>query len=109
MTLHAGKSSRKPIHPKRRASQVHASEAARNQRTRHGGFTLVEVLAALVIVSLGLLGVIQAVSQTASSGAYLRDKTIAHWVAMNRLTEVRLEPQQPGIGKTTDEVEMAGR
>ena len=88
---------------------AHASEAAGSERPRHGGFTLVEVLAALVIVSLGMLGVINAVSQTASSGAYLRDKTIAHWVAMNRLTEVRLEPQQPGIGKSTDEVEMAGR
>src|ERR1044071_5214127 len=111
MTPRAGRSSRRPIHPKRRTSQVHAhaSEAAGSERPRHGGFTLVEVLAALVIVSLGMLGVINAVSQTASSGAYLRDKTIAHWVAMNRLTEVRLENQQPSIGKSSDDVEMAGR
>ena len=45
---------------------------------RASGFTLIEVLAALIIVSLGMLGVIEAVSQTASNGAYLRDKTIAH-------------------------------
>ena len=73
------------------------------------GFTLIEVLAALVIVSLGMMAVIQAVSQTASNSSYLRDKTIAHWVAMNRLTEVRLEQGAPKVDKTSDEVEMAGR
>jgi general secretion pathway protein I len=73
------------------------------------GFTLIEVLAALVIVSLGMLGVITAVGQTASNSSYLRDKTIAHWVAMNRLTEARLQPAAPKIDKSSDEVEMAGR
>jgi general secretion pathway protein I len=73
------------------------------------GFTLIEVLAALVIVSLGMLGVITAVGQTASNSSYLRDKTIAHWVAMNRLTEMRLQPAAPKIDKSSDEVEMAGR
>ena len=44
------------------------------------GFTLIEVIVALVVIALGMLGVIQAVSQTASNTGYLRDKTIAHWV-----------------------------
>ncbi|HEY4368553.1 MAG TPA: type II secretion system minor pseudopilin GspI [Steroidobacteraceae bacterium] len=73
------------------------------------GFTLIEVLAALIIVSLGMLGVIEAVSQTARNSTYLRDKTLAHWVAMNRLTQARLEPQPPKIDKSSDEVEMADR
>ncbi len=73
------------------------------------GFTLIEVLAALIIVSLGMMAVIQAVSQTASNSSYLREKTIAHWVAMNRLTQARLEPGAPKVDKTSDEVEMAGR
>jgi general secretion pathway protein I len=73
------------------------------------GFTLIEVIVALVVIGLGMLGVIQAVSQTAGNSGYLRDKTIAHWVAMNRLTEVRLQKSAPGIDKTSDEVEMAGR
>lgn len=77
-------------------------------RNTHG-FTLIEVLAALIIVSLGMLGVIEAVSQTARNSSYLRDKTIAHWIAMNRLAEVRLEPQAPKVDKSSDEVEMAGR
>lgn len=78
-------------------------------RRAHRGFTLLEVLAALIIVALGMLGVIQAVSQTASNTSYLRDKTVAHWVAMNQLTQARLAAQQPRIGKTSDDVEMAGR
>jgi general secretion pathway protein I len=73
------------------------------------GFTLIEVMAALVIVSLGMLAVIQAVSETANNGAYLRDKSIAHWVAMNRITEFRLAQQPPAVGESSGETEMAGR
>jgi general secretion pathway protein I len=73
------------------------------------GFTLIEVLAALVIVALGMLGVIEAVSQTARNGTYLRDKTLAHWVAMNIITERRLEPDPPRVAQTSDEVELAGQ
>jgi general secretion pathway protein I len=76
---------------------------------RLAGFTLIEVIVALVVIALGMLGVIQAVSQTAGNSSYLRDKTIAHWIAMNRLTEVRLQKTAPGIDKSSDEVEMAGR
>jgi general secretion pathway protein I len=78
-------------------------------RARNRGFTLIEVMVALVVVALGMLGVIQAVSQTASTSGYLRDKSLAHWVAMNRLTEVRLQKTAPAVDKTSDEVEMAGR
>lgn len=56
-----------------------------------------------------MLGVIEAVSQTARNGSYLRDKTIAHWVAMNQLTKVRLDTRAPKIDKSSDEVEMAQR
>ena len=72
------------------------------------GFTLIEVLAALVIVALGMMGVIQAVSQTVSNGAYLRDRTLAHWIAMNRLTEVRIAGEIPEIDESSGEVEYAG-
>lgn len=78
-------------------------------RASDRGFTLIEVIVAMLVIGLGMLGVIQAVSQTASNSGYLRDKAIAHWVAMNRLTEIRLQKTAPGIDKTSDEVEMAGR
>jgi type II secretion system protein I len=75
----------------------------------NAGFTLIEVLVALVVVGLGMLAVIQTVSQTASNTSYIRDKTIAHWIAMNQLTQVRLQPSAPPIDKSSDELEMAGR
>jgi general secretion pathway protein I len=78
-------------------------------RTRERGFTLIEVMVALIIVALGMLGAIQAVSQSASNSGYMRDKTLAHWVAMNRLTQVRLLKTAPPVSKTSDEVEMGGR
>ena len=81
----------------------------RASRRTAQGFTLIEVIVALVVIGLGMLGVIQAVSQTAGNTGYLRDKTIAHWVAMNRLTEIRLQKTAPAVDKTSDEVEMAGR
>lgn len=78
-------------------------------RPRHRGFTLIEVLAALVIVALGMLGVIQAVTQTASNGTYLREKTLAHWIGLNVITERRLQPSPPEVSESSDEVEFAGR
>jgi type II secretion system protein I len=72
------------------------------------GFTLIEVLAALIIVSLGMLAAIQAVSQTVNNANYLREKTIAHWVAMNKLTEVRMSRNAPPGGDTTGDIDMAG-
>jgi general secretion pathway protein I len=70
---------------------------------------LIEVLVALVVVGLGMLAVIQTVSGTANTSFYMREKTLAHWIAMNKLTEVRLQPNPPPIDKSSDEVEMAGR
>jgi general secretion pathway protein I len=78
-------------------------------RSRALGFTLIEVLAALVIVALGMLGVIQAVTQTARNGAYLREKTLAHWIAMNVITERRLLPSPPDVTETSEDVDFAGQ
>jgi len=71
------------------------------------GFTLIEVLAALVIVALGMIAAIQAVTQSARNGTYLRDKTLAHWIGMNVLTERRLQPSAPDIAESTGRVEFA--
>ena len=87
---------------------MHGAERTGSARRAHG-FTLIEVLAALVIVALGMLGVIEAVTQTARNGTYLRDKTLAHWIAMNLVTEQRLRPNPPEVTKSSDELEFAGQ
>jgi general secretion pathway protein I len=76
---------------------------------RECGFTLIEVLAALIIIGLGMLGVIQAVIQAANNGTYLREKTLAHWIAMNLVTERRLMTTPPEVGTSSDIIEYAGQ
>src|SRR5687768_1710687 len=98
------RSPRKTMARSRRGCPVRA-----DLRIKLRGFTLIEVLVALVVVSLGMLAVIQTVGQTANNSTYMRDKTVAHWIAMNQLTEVRLQPNPPPIDKSSDEIEMSGR
>jgi general secretion pathway protein I len=76
---------------------------------RGRGFTLVEVLVALVIVALGLGALMVAVNGTARTSGYLRDKTIAQWIALNRLSEVRLIVSKFGQNTDTGELDFANR
>lgn len=77
------------------------------RRVTAAGFTLIEVLVALAIVAFGLIAVFGQLSQSATAAVRLRDKTIAHWIAMNILTERRLLQQLPGPGTESDDIEMA--
>lgn len=72
------------------------------------GFTLLEVLVALVIVALGLLAAFGQINQTLTVATRLRDKTLAHWVAMNEMTRLRVLENAPALGRRSDEVELAG-
>ena len=73
------------------------------------GFTLVEVLVALMIVAIGLAALMTAVSGTARTSGYLRDKTLAQWIALNRLSEVRLTLNKLGENQDTGELNFANR
>jgi general secretion pathway protein I len=70
---------------------------------------LVEVLVALMIVALGLGALMVAVSGTARTSGYLRDKTIAQWIALNRLSEVRLIANKFGQNTDSGELDFANR
>lgn len=76
---------------------------------RSRGFTLVEVLVALTVVAIGLTALMVAVSSTARTSGYLRDKTIAQWIALNRLTQVRLTVNRLGDTGDTGELDFANR
>jgi general secretion pathway protein I len=73
------------------------------------GFTLVEVLVALMIVAMGLAALMTAVSSTARTSGYLRDKTLAQWMALNRLSEVRLNLTKFGQNTDIGEIYFANR
>jgi general secretion pathway protein I len=67
-------------------------------RSRVRGFTLVEVLVALIVVAMGLAALMVAVSGTARTSGQLRDKTLAQWIALNHISEVRLNVNKSGSG-----------
>jgi general secretion pathway protein I len=75
---------------------------------KHHGFTLLEVLIALAIVALAVGALLGTVTSSASNVIYLKDKTLAQWVALNRLTEIRISQQMPDKGRRTGNTEMAG-
>ena len=72
------------------------------------GFTLLEVLIALAIVAVSVGALLGTVTSSASNIIYLKDKTLAEWVALNRLTEIRIAQQMPDPGKRTGNAEMGG-
>lgn len=76
-------------------------------RTRRG-FTLVEVLVALVIVALGMGAALKALAAAADSTARLREKTFAAWIGLNQLASERLGTSSLKTGSQDGEVEYAG-
>jgi general secretion pathway protein I len=77
-------------------------------RQRSRGFTLVEVLVALVVVALGLAALMVAVQGAARTSGYLRDKTLAQWIALNRITEVRLTANKSGTTAAVTPINTLG-
>ena len=71
------------------------------------GFTLVEVLVALVIVAFGMGAVLAALSSAADSSTRLREKSFAEWIGFNQLSTARLALQSPSTGSSTGEVDFA--
>jgi general secretion pathway protein I len=71
------------------------------------GFTLVEVLVALVIVAFGISGALAALSSAADNAARMRDKSCAQWIGFNQIATTRLALQVPAVGTTTGELDYA--
>ena len=80
----------------------------RQRRAAGRGFTLIEVLVALAIVTVGMAAVLGTLTSSADTVAYLRDKTFATWVALNQIATTRLSVQTP-TGKSDGDVDFAGR
>src|SRR5687767_5647749 len=72
------------------------------------GFTLLEVLIALAIVAMSVGALLGTVTSSASNVIYLKEKTLAEWVALNRLTELRIDQSMPDKGKRTGNTTMGG-
>jgi general secretion pathway protein I len=83
----------------------------RKPRPRAAAFTLIEVLAALLVLSIAMIAWQLRMSQNLDSASYLRDKTVASWVALNQLELLRIARRGGGaapLAGLQGSVTMAG-
>lgn len=75
---------------------------------KNKGFTLIEVLIALAILSIALTAIIKSTSQNIKNTLYLQNKTIANWVGAEIVAEIEsgLLTVQDNL---TDKTEMLGQ
>ncbi len=72
-------------------------------------FTLLEVLIALVVLATALIALSGSMNQATRTQIHQKDKTLAHYVAMYRLGELRLEEPWPNEGITRGNIVMLKR
>ena len=76
------------------------------------GFTLVEVMVALAIVAIAVPALLFALFQQLDGTEYLRDRSIASWIATDRMSELRLMVAKQGAvpkGELLGETRLAER
>jgi len=73
------------------------------------GFTLLEVMVALSVLAIALSAIVKASSSYTNNLGYLRDKTLAHWVAVNKMNEITLSNTWPRPGVKKGSTTMANR
>ena len=73
------------------------------------GFTLLEVLVALVIFSTAVLVLMQQNGRALQHQAYLEEKTLEVWIAENQLALLRITEPWPQTGARTLEKHLSQR
>ena len=74
---------------------------------RQKGFTLLEVLVALAVLAISMAALVKVAGSNANNAAYLKEKTFAHWVAVNKANELRIADTWPAVGTRKGSVFMA--
>ena len=78
-------------------------------RRQRAGFTLLEVLVALVIVSLGMIAVQTQIGRYALTATYMEEQTLASWIGTNKVVELSTATFWPDVGASDEELEFAER
>ena len=85
---------------------------SRPKLLRSRGFTLVEVMVALAIVAVAVPALLLALFQQLDGTEYLRNRSMASWVATDRMNELRLVVAKQGAipeGELLGEARLAER
>ncbi len=67
-------------------------------RFTRNGFTLLEVMIALVVVALAMLALTRLAGIQIQTTDGLRERTLAGWIAANAITETKLSGTYPATG-----------
>ena len=78
-------------------------------RRASAGFTLVEILVALAVLAIALTATAHALGNAVDTTASLRERTLARWVAEDRLAEIELKNEWPVLDTKEGDATMGGR
>jgi general secretion pathway protein I len=81
----------------------------RANRHAAAGFTLLEAMIALAIVALGMMAVSTQLNRYVMAAVYIEEKTLASWIATNKITELSVASSWPELGDSEEELDFAGR
>lgn len=80
-----------------------------SRRADEHGFTLLEVLVALVIFAAVAASVLTASQRSLQVAGQLERKALAGWIADNRITELQLQRPSPGDSRDDRTLDYGGR
>jgi len=73
------------------------------------GFTLLEVLIALMVISISLVAIAGEMISMLNAANTMQERTYASWIAHNKVTEMRLANVVPEVSTSSGELEYANR
>jgi len=88
--------------PKKQGTSVYPSYKTAKSK----GFTLIEVMVALAIVSIGLLATLNAANQETRAALLTQDKMTAFWLMKNKMAEIRINEPWPDTRQKKDDVTL---
>jgi general secretion pathway protein I len=95
------------VRPRISPPRAPAPQGPRRNRAR--GFTLLEVVIALAVVAIALLGLVRTAGIGTRTLTHERELTLARFVAANVLTETKLRERFPATGRRDGTMRMGPR